>query len=60
VKKKDNGELYAMKILKKENVERRKQEKHVRTERDVLINIDHPFVIKFFYSFQNDRKLFFA
>lgn len=60
VKKKDNGELYAMKILKKENVERRKQEKHVKTERDVLINIDHPFVIKFFYSFQNERKLFFA
>ena len=60
VKKKDNGELYAMKILKKENVERRKQEKHVKTERDVLINIEHPFVIKFFYSFQNDRKLYFA
>jgi len=60
VKKKDNNELYAMKILKKENVEKRKQEKHIRTERDVLINIDHPFVIKFFYSFQNDRKLFFA
>jgi serum/glucocorticoid-regulated kinase 2 len=60
VKKKDTNELFAMKILKKENVERRKQEKHVRTERDVLINIDHPFVIKFFYSFQNERKLFFA
>ena len=60
VKKKDSGELFAMKILKKENVERKKQERHVKTERDVQINIDHPFVIKFFYSFQNDRKLFFA
>ena len=60
VKKKNSGELFAMKILKKENVEKRKQEKHVKTERDVLININHPFVIKFFYSFQNERKLFFA
>ena len=60
VRKKDNGELFAMKILKKENVEKGKQMKHVKTERDVLLNINHPFVINFFYSFQNERKLFFA
>lgn len=60
VKKKETGELCAMKILKKENIERRKQEKHVKVERDVLVNIDHPFVIKFHSSFQNKRKLFFV
>jgi serine/threonine protein kinase len=43
--------LHAMKVLKKEKIEQRKQETHVKVERDVLINIDHPFVIKFFSSF---------
>ena len=51
VKKRDSGELFAMKILKKEKIEERKQEKHVKVERDVLLNVTHPFVIQFFYSF---------
>lgn len=59
VEKNDTKELFAMKVLKKEKVEKRKQEKHVRIERDVLINVEHPFVIKFYYSFQNERKLYF-
>lgn len=59
VRSKESGELHAMKILKKENIQKGNQEKHVRVERDVLVNIDHPFVIKFHASFQNKRKLFF-
>lgn len=59
VEKNETKKLFAMKILKKEKVEQRKQEKHVRIERDVLIDVEHPFVIKFYYSFQNDRKLYF-
>ena len=51
VRRKDTGDLFAMKILKKETIQQSNQEKHVRTERDVLVNIDHPFVIKFNSSF---------
>jgi len=51
VRRKDTGDLFAMKILKKETIQQSKQEKHVRTERDVLVNINHPFVIKFDSSF---------
>jgi serum/glucocorticoid-regulated kinase 2 len=29
------------------------------TERNVLINADHPFIVKMFYSFQSEYKLFF-
>ena len=29
-------------------------------ERNILVNIDHPFIVKMHYSFKNDRKLFFA
>lgn len=39
VKKKDTGEIMALKILKKEMVARKKQEEHIRTERDVLVLI---------------------
>lgn len=39
VKKKDSAEIMALKILKKEMVEKRKQEEHVRTEREVLVRV---------------------
>lgn len=60
VKKKDTGEIFAMKILKKKNIEKRKQEEHVITERNVLVWLQHPFIIRMFYSFQNEKKLFFV
>lgn len=60
VKKKDSGEVFAMKILKKKNVEKRKQEEHVLTERNVLAGVVHPFIIKLHYSFKNEKKLFFV
>lgn len=39
VKKKNTGEIMALKMLKKEMVEKKKQEEHIRTERDVLVFI---------------------
>jgi serum/glucocorticoid-regulated kinase 2 len=60
VKKKDTSEIFALKILKKKHIERRKQEEHVITERNVLVGIKHPFIVKLSYSFQNERKLFFV
>lgn len=49
-----------MKILKKKNIEKRNQEEHVQTERNVLVEVKHPFIIKMHFSFQNERKLFFV
>lgn len=51
VKDKISNELLAMKILKKENVEKRKQEDKVLVERNILVNINHPFIIHFKGSF---------
>lgn len=55
VKKKgeNNDKVYAMKILKKKYIEKRKQETHIMTERNILVDMDHPFIVKLFYSFQN-------
>lgn len=62
VKKKgeEADRTYAMKILKKKYIEKRKQENHVMTERNILVGMDHPFIVKLFHSFQNEKKLFFA
>lgn len=60
VKDKETGEFFALKILKKEHVEKRRQEDKVLVERNILVNIDHPFVIHFRGSFQNQKKLYFV
>lgn len=60
VKKKLTGEYFALKILKKEFIEKRKQEASVATEREILTKVSHPFVIHFHGSFQNEKKLYFV
>lgn len=53
------GKLYAMKVLKKETVVRkRKVLEHTLTERNVLEAIrDFPFLVSLHYAFQTDTKL---
>lgn len=60
VKKKDTGQLYALKVLKKSEIVRRNQVEHTMTERRILEKIRHPFVTKMDYAFQSDSKLFFV
>ncbi|KAF4689638.1 hypothetical protein FOZ60_001333 [Perkinsus olseni] len=43
--KKDNN-VYAMKMLRKENVMKRNQVEHTRTERNVLETVSHPFIVE--------------
>lgn len=52
VKKKSDQKLYAMKVLSKPNIVKRKQVEHTRTERRVLGTINHPFIVKLHYAFQ--------
>ena len=63
VKKKSDGRIFAMKVIKKkENSDKntQKQHEHIITERNVLVGLNHQFICKLFYSFQNDRKFFFT
>lgn len=60
VRNKDNPtQFYAMKILDKGELKKRKQGFHVMMERNILVGIDHPFVVKLHSSFQNEAKLYF-
>ncbi|CAL8082108.1 unnamed protein product [Calicophoron daubneyi] len=58
VRKKDNGQLYAMKLLNKRDVVERRQLAHVQAERDILAEADNDWVVKLFFSFQDHRALY--
>ncbi|KAM4047306.1 ribosomal protein S6 kinase alpha-1 isoform 4-T4 [Anomaloglossus baeobatrachus] len=53
----DNNHLYAMKVLKKATLKVRDR---VRTkmERDILAEVNHPFVVRLHYAFQTEGKLY--
>ncbi len=55
----DSGKLFAMKVLKKASIVRkRKVMEHTMTERSVLEAIrDFPFLVTLHYAFQTDTKL---
>ncbi|XP_044006351.1 serine/threonine-protein kinase tricornered isoform X1 [Aphidius gifuensis] len=58
VQKKDTGHVYAMKILRKADMLEKEQVAHVRAERDVLVEADHQWVVKMYYSFQDPINLY--
>lgn len=61
VKKKNDGQFYAMKVVKKQGFDRNKQEDHVRAERDILVAMGScPFIIQLYYAFQTHHKLYFV
>lgn len=58
VRKRDDQRVYAMKILKKEMVLKRKQYEHTLSERRILENIDHSFIVSLRFAFQTEHKLY--
>lgn len=60
VKKKDNNNIYAMKVLEKQNIINRNQVDHTNTERSILEVVTHPFIVTLRYAFQTKQKLFFV
>ncbi|XP_037027017.1 serine/threonine-protein kinase tricornered isoform X2 [Bradysia coprophila] len=58
VQKKDTGHVYAMKVLRKADMLEKEQVAHVRAERDILVEADHQWVVKMYYSFQDPVNLY--
>jgi len=58
VRHKIAGDIYAMKILNKKNIVERGEVEHTRTEKNILMRISHPFLMKLHYSFQTPDKLY--
>lgn len=58
VRKKSTGTLYALKSMKKKYIEKKQQSQRIMTERNILTEINHPFLIRIHASFQNESKLY--
>lgn len=53
-----SGGTYAMKVLKKKEIIRRKQVIRTLLERDILAIVKHPFIVDLRYTFQTSTKLY--
>eukprot|EP01083_Nonionella_stella_P067262 177769_1 len=60
VRKKDTGEIFAMKILKKKALIAKHQVEHTNAERKILQSLQHPFLMHLRYAFQTEAKLYFV
>jgi RAC serine/threonine-protein kinase len=58
VQKKSDKKLYAMKILSKDMILRRKQVGRTQSENRILRKIDHPYLVGMKYAFQAETKLY--
>lgn len=55
---KNAGRVYAMKVLRKQDVFKKKQVEHTKSEQRILKHVEHPFVVRLRYAFQNNHKLY--
>lgn len=59
VTKKTNKQFYACKMLKKKNLNVNATKENVMTEKNVMKDANHPFIVKLHYSFQDSSTLYF-
>jgi len=52
--------MFALKVLRKDNIIKRNQVEHTRTERSVLGYVNHPFIVGLKMAFQSKEKLYFV
>ncbi|XP_026663288.2 probable serine/threonine protein kinase IRE [Phoenix dactylifera] len=57
-KKRVTGDLFAIKVLKKADMIRKNAVEGILAERNILISVRNPFVVRFFYSFTCRENLY--
>ena len=57
-RKKDTGEIFAIKEMNKEVIERENLLEHTFAEKSILQRISHPFVVSLHYAFQTKDRLY--
>jgi len=60
MKYKAKDKIFAVKIIRKSHVRKEKKEYQVKIERDVLVNTNHENIIRLFYTFRDEEKLYFV
>ncbi|XP_049936190.1 3-phosphoinositide-dependent protein kinase 2-like isoform X2 [Nymphaea colorata] len=59
-RKKDTGNVYALKIMDKKFITKENKISYVKMERVVLDQLDHPGIIRLFFTFQDTYSLYMA
>lgn len=57
---KTNNKTYAIKCIEKSKVQNIEQFNNLTAEREVMISINHPFIVKMYWAFQTKSKLCFV
>ncbi|KAI9149843.1 serine/threonine protein kinase, AGC [Blastocladiella emersonii ATCC 22665] len=60
VRRKGTNKLYAMKVLSKSEMLKRKKVNRVLTEHEILCSSNHPFLVTMYHCFQTPRNLYFC
>ena len=57
-RKGNSNEIYAMKVLKKRDMVDKNLVEQVKTERDILVATENPYVVKMYQAFHNEANLY--
>ncbi|CAD8070349.1 unnamed protein product [Paramecium primaurelia] len=60
VREKRSGQFYAMKLIEKISIISQNKQNIIQNERDLMSNLNHPFIVKIQYAFESRRYLVFV
>ncbi|CAD8205925.1 unnamed protein product [Paramecium octaurelia] len=60
VREKRSGQFYAMKLIEKNSIISQNKQIIIQNERDIMSNLNHPFIVKIQYAFESRRYLVFV
>jgi len=60
VRYKKTGQIFAMKVLNKKTILDRNELDHTRAEKNILMKLTCPFLVRLYYAFQTPDKLYFV
>jgi serine/threonine protein kinase len=58
VQNKKTKAVYALKAMLKSEIVAQKQQNNVLNEKEIMINSNHPFILRLFQTFKDSKKLF--
>ncbi|XP_038995268.1 serine/threonine-protein kinase AtPK2/AtPK19-like isoform X2 [Hibiscus syriacus] len=57
VRRSGTSDIYAMKVMRKDKIMEKNHAEYMKSERDILTKVDHPFIVQLRYSFQTKYRL---
>ncbi|ERN04221.1 hypothetical protein AMTRI_Chr08g168380 [Amborella trichopoda] len=58
VRMRGTSEIYAMKVMRKDKIMEKNHAEYMKSERDILTKVVHPFIVQLRYSFQTKYRLY--